>query len=104
MATFNVTAATLGATEGLVVATTSYGGAARGWYGYVASPPVVTYGTPTVDAKVAGTASTITATGTKTLSIAGSLPGTLYVGSTPVAGPTVELTGPGRRAPALTVH
>ena len=50
-AKFNVTAATLGATEGLVVATTSYGGAARGWYGYVASPPVVTYGTPTVDAK-----------------------------------------------------
>jgi len=102
MATFNVTAATLGATEGLVVATTSYGGAARGWYGYVASPPVVTYGTPTVDAKVAGTASTITATVTNTLSIAGSLPVTLYVDSTPVAVQTVNLTALGSATVTFT--
>src|SRR5256712_86075 len=102
VATFNVTAATLGATEGLVVATTSYGGAARGWYGYVASPPVVTYGTPTVDAKVAGTASTITATVTNTLSIAGSLPVTLYVDSTPVAAQTVNLTALGSATVTFT--
>ncbi len=101
-ATFNVTAATLGATEGLVVATTAYGGAARGWYGYVASPPVVTYGTPTVDAKVAGTASTITATVTNTLSVAGSLPVTLYVDGAAVAVQTVNLTALGSATATFT--
>ena len=90
-AKFNVTAATLGATEGLVVATTSYGGAARGWYGYVASPPVVTYGTPTVDAKTAGTASTITATVTNTLSVSGPATVTLSVDNATVASQTVTL-------------
>ncbi|HLQ42385.1 MAG TPA: ABC transporter substrate-binding protein, partial [Thermoplasmata archaeon] len=94
-ATFNVTAATLGATEGLVVATTSYGGAARGWFGYVASPPVVTYGTPTVTAAEVGSASTITATVTNTLAVAGSAPVTLYVDGAAVAVQTVNLTSLG---------
>jgi len=101
-ATFNVTAATLGATEGLVVATTAYGGAARGWYGYVASPPVVTYGTPTVDAKVAGTASTITASVTNTLAVAGSAPVTLYVDAAAVATQTVNLTSLGTATVTFT--
>src|SRR5213594_718688 len=101
-ATFNVTAATLGAIEGLVVATTAYGGAARGWYGYVASPPLVTYGTPTVDAKVAGTSSTITATVTNTLSVAGSLPVTLYVDGAAVAVQTVNLTALGSATATFT--
>ena len=101
-ATFNVTGASLGATEGLVVATTAYGGAARGWYGYVASPPVVTYGTPTVDAKVAGTASTITASVTNTLSVAGSAPVTLYVDGAAVATQTVNLTSLGTATVTFT--
>jgi len=94
-ATFNVTAATLGATEGLVVATTSYGGAARGWYSYVASPPVVTYGTPSVTVAQAGSSSTITATVTNTLNVAGSAPVTLVVDNVSVATQTVSLAALG---------
>ena len=91
-ATLPVTAATLGATEGLVVATTAYGGAARGWYALVASPPVVTYGTPTVTPKTAGTASTITATVTNTLAVAGPVTVWLYVDNASVASQVVNLT------------
>jgi len=94
-ATFNVTAATLGATEGLVVATTSYGGAARGWYSYVASPPVVTYGTPSVTVAQAGSSSTITATVTNTLNVAGSAPVTLVVDNVSVATQSVSLAALG---------
>ena len=101
-ATFNVTAAALGATEGLVVATTGYGGAARGWFGYVASPPVVTYGTPSVTPATAGTASTITAIVTNTLAVAGSVPVTLYVDSAAVATQTVNLTSLGTATVTFT--
>lgn len=101
-AKFNVTAATLGATEGLVVATTAYGGAARGFFGYVSSPPVVTYGTPTVTAKQAGQASTITVTVTNTLNVAGSVPVSLVVDNATVATQIVTLPAGGSTTVTFT--
>lgn len=95
MATLPVKATALGATEGLVVATTAYGGAARGWYASIASPPVVTYGAPSVTAHEAGTASTITATVTNTLPIAGSTTVWLFVDNKSVASQDVTLTASG---------
>jgi ABC-type transport system substrate-binding protein len=101
-AKFNVTAGTQGATEGLVVATTAYGGAARGFFGYIASPPVVTYGAPTVTAKQAGQASTITVTVTNTLNIAGSVPVSLVVDNATVATQTVNLPAGGSATVTFT--
>ncbi len=73
VATLPVVATTLGATEALVVATTPYGGAARGWLAYVASDPVLTYSGLSVTKKgLAGSASTITVTVTNTLPVAGT--------------------------------
>jgi hypothetical protein len=102
-AKFNVsTAAAQGATEGLVVATTTYGGIARGFFGFVASPPVVTYGTPAVSAKQAGQASTITVTVTNTLNVAGSVPVSLVVDNATVATQNVALVAGGSATVTFT--
>jgi hypothetical protein len=101
-AKFNVTAVTQGATEGLVVATTDYGGAARGFFGYVSSPPVVTYGTPTVTAAEAGKPSTITVTVTNTLNVAGTVPVSLLVDNVTVATKSVSLPAGGSTTVSFT--
>jgi hypothetical protein len=72
VATLTVVASTLGATEGLVVASTPYGGTARGWFAYVASDPVLTYSGLSITKGLAGSASTIVVTVTNTLAVAGT--------------------------------
>src|SRR5436309_7618464 len=57
-ASFTFTASS-GAVENLVVVAAPNGQIARAWYGIMASPPVLSYATPTVTAKEAGQASTI---------------------------------------------
>jgi hypothetical protein len=72
VATLPVVASALGATEGLVVATTAYGGTARGWFAYIASNPVLTYSGIAVTPAVTGSPSTITVTATNTLAVDGN--------------------------------
>ncbi len=72
VATVPVVASTLGATEGLVVATTAYGGTARGWFAYIASNPVLAFSNIGVTPAVTGSPSTITVTATNTLAVAGT--------------------------------
>lgn len=72
VATLPVVASTLGATEGLVVATTSYGGTARGWFAYIASNPVLSFSGIAVTPAVTGSPSTITVTAANTLAVAGT--------------------------------
>src|SRR5207245_9279511 len=56
--------ASSGAVENLVVVAAPNGEIARAWYGIMASPPVLSYATPTVTAKEAGQASTVSVVGT----------------------------------------
>jgi len=72
VATLTVSTTTLGAQDALVVATTSYGGAARGWYALVASNPVLTYANIAATSVTTGTASTITVSATNMLPVAGN--------------------------------
>jgi len=72
VATVPVVATTLGATESLVVATTSYGGTARAWFAYIASNPVLTFSGLSVNKAVTGSPSTITVTAQNTLAVAGT--------------------------------
>ncbi len=95
MATLAVTVNSLGATEGLVVATTPYGGAARGWYAAIATNPVVTYSSLSASTKLVGTASTINATVTNTLPVAGTVSVALLVDNKTVAVQSVNLAASG---------
>ena len=90
VAVFNLTATGLGAQEHLVVATTSYGGVARGWYTFVASNPVLTVSKVTATAVQAGQASTITVSATNTLAVAGNVTVWLLVNDKAVAGQVVS--------------
>ncbi|HYY48650.1 MAG TPA: ABC transporter substrate-binding protein [Thermoplasmata archaeon] len=89
VAVFNVSATLLGANEGLVVATTSYGGAARGWYAVLASAPVLTYSSLSATSAQAGQPSTITVTAQNTLAVSGNATVWLTVDGNVVAGQTV---------------
>jgi ABC-type transport system substrate-binding protein len=94
--TFNVSAPLLGAAEGLVVATTSYGGSARGWYALVASPPVLTYSALSATAAQTGQPSTITVAAQNTLAVSGNQTVWLTVDGNVVAGQTVSF-GPNQQ-------
>jgi ABC-type transport system substrate-binding protein len=90
VATFDLTATAMGAQEHLVVATTPYGGVARGWYAFVASDPVLSYTGITVTTGAAGSASTITVTAQNTLALAGNATVWLLVNNKAVAGQIVS--------------
>src|SRR5205807_2849547 len=62
--------ASSGAVENLVVVSAPSGEIARAWYGIMASPPVLSYATPTVTANAAGTASTISVVVTNQVPVA----------------------------------
>src|SRR5207253_2072629 len=73
--------ASSGAVENLVVVSAPSGEIARAWYGIMASPPVLSYATPTVTANAAGTASTISVVVTNQVPVAGTTTVLLTVGA-----------------------
>ena len=97
VATLPVVASTLGATEGLVVATTAYGGTARGWYAYIASNPVLTYSNIAVTPAVTGSPSTITVTATNTLAVAGTTTAWLSIDGNNSVAQVVTMTASGSK-------
>ena len=98
MATYNFTVTQMGAVENLVVATTPYGGYARGWYSYVSSLPVLSYSALSVAAGNAGSTTYINATLTNTIALAGTTTVWLYVNNNPVAAQQVTLPASGSQA------
>jgi hypothetical protein len=97
VATLPVVASALGATEGLVVATTAYGGTARGWFAYIASNPVLTYSGIAVTPAVTGSPSTITVTATNTLAVAGTATAWLVVDGNSTVAQVVTMTASGSK-------
>jgi len=83
--------ASSGAVENLVVVSAPSGEIARAWYGIMASPPVLSYATPTVTANAAGTASTISVVVTNQVPVAGTTTVLLTVGGTVVAAKTISI-------------
>ncbi len=88
--TLNVTANSYGAIQGPIVATTSYGGIARGWYAFIASPPVLSFSGLQATVGQAGSPTTITVSGQNTLPVSGNATVWLSVGGTPVAGQVLQ--------------
>ena len=103
VATLPVTGTGQGAVETLVVATTPYGGAARGWFGYIVSAPVLSYSALSVTPATAGVAATITATVTNTVAVAGQVTVWLYVDNKSVAAQVLNMTAAGTAGGTQTV-
>src|SRR3989449_2193361 len=91
-----------GAVEYLASIVTPAGYATRAWYGVMASAPVVTYSVPSVFAQVPGKASTINATLTNTLPVAGNVTVALVVDGTTVAVQTVSIASLGTKQVSFT--
>jgi len=83
--------ASSGAVENLVVAAIPTGEIARAWYGIMASPPVLSYGAPSITAKAAGEASTITVQVTNQVPVAGTTTVLLTVDGAVVAAQTISI-------------
>jgi hypothetical protein len=83
--------ASSGAVENLVVVSAPSGEIARAWYAIMASPPILSYAVPTVTAKPAGSASTISVVVTNQLPVAGTATVLLTVGGTVVAATTITI-------------
>lgn len=97
VAQFTVFASTLGATEGLVVATTPYGGTARGWFAYIASNPVLSFSNIAVNAAVTGSPSTITVTATNSLAVAGTTTAWLLIDGNATVAQVVSIGASGSK-------
>jgi peptide/nickel transport system substrate-binding protein len=83
--------ATLGSIENLAVAQTPDGFVVRAWYGIVASRPVLSYGTITVNSARVGEKSTISLSVTNTLTVAGPATVTLLVDGVAVASKAITI-------------
>ena len=83
--------ASSGAVENLVVVAAPNGEIARAWYGIMASPPVLSYATPTVTAKEAGQASTISVVVTNQVPVGGTATVLLTVDGNVVAAKTITI-------------
>ena len=83
--------ASSGAVENLVVVAAPNGQIARAWYGIMASPPVLSYATPTVTAKEAGQASTISVAVTNQVPVGGTATVLLTVDGNVVAAKTITI-------------
>src|SRR5207245_5584500 len=80
-----------GAVENLVVVAAPNGEIARAWYGIMASPPVLSYATPTVTAKEAGQASTVSVVVTNQVPVGGTATVLLTVDGNVVAAKTITI-------------
>jgi len=83
--------ASLGSIENLAVAQTPAGFIVRAWYGIVASRPVLSYGTLTVNPGRVGDKSTISLSVTNTLTVAGPATVTLLVDGVAVASKDITI-------------
>src|SRR5256712_473351 len=83
--------ASSGAVENLVVVAAPNGEIARAWYGIMASPPVLSYATPTVTAKEAGQASTVSVVVTNQVPVGGTATVLLTVDGNVVAAKTITI-------------